>query len=75
MYSRKSVRWLYLYYSGEKLEYIAALLGISAKAVGSRLKYMKLPCRPMGAFGPTVKINWLKEPHIIALRRLFKGMK
>lgn len=72
MYQRKNVEWLYLYYSGEKLEFINYKLGRGRCAVSNRIKYMKLPRRPKGRFSNDVKKRWLKEPHVIALRRLFE---
>lgn len=72
MYSRDNFEWLYLYYSGEKLEVIAKIIKRSPYAVKSRIKYMKLPTRPHCNFTEKVKLKWLKEPHIVALRRLFK---
>jgi len=74
MYSRNNVEWLYLYYSGERLQDIGDRLHIAGKSVKNRVQYMKLPLRPRGAFSHRVKTAWLKEPHIKALRRLFKGM-
>jgi len=73
-YSRDNVEWLYLYYSGEHLDYIGNHLGRSRRAVKNRISSMKLPMRPKGQFCGDIKINWLNQPHIKALRLLFKGM-
>ena len=72
MYSRKNVEWLYLYYSGERLEDIGNKLNIAGKSVKNRIQAMRLPLRPRGAFSHRIKTVWLNEPHIKALRRLFK---
>ena len=72
MYSRKNVEWLYLYYSGEKLDYIGYIFKINPTAIRSRIAYMKLPARPRGSFTKKVKERWLKEKHVAALRRLFE---
>jgi hypothetical protein len=72
MYSRLDTQWLYLYYSGEKLEVIGVKIKRTGKAAATRIAAMKLPTRPRGNFTKRVKEQWLKEPHVIALRRLFK---
>ena len=72
MYSRLDTEWIYLYYSGERLEVIGNLIKRGGGSVKSRILYMKLPTRPRGNFTKRVKESWLKEDHVIALRRLFK---
>ena len=71
MYSRKDTYWIYLYYSGISLKDIGNYIGRCPHAVLSRIKLMKLPTRPRGSFTANVKERWLKEPHVIALRKLF----
>lgn len=72
MYSRKNLKWLYLYYSGEKLKTIGNQIFLSDGGVKSRIAKMKLPTRPKGTFRGIAKERWLKLPHIIALRKLFE---
>jgi len=68
--------WLYLYYSDVDLKVIAIKLKLrQTKSISKRIRYMKMPARPLNFFNKKVRMIWLKEPHVKALRRLFKGME
>lgn len=72
MYSRTDTLWLYRYYSGDACKDIAAPLFRNSKVVHERIRAMKMPQRPRGAFTAKVRERWLAEPHIKQLRKLFE---
>ena len=72
MYSRTDTLWIYRYYSGDACADIAASLFRNEKVARERLRAMKMPLRPRGAFTVKVRKRWLAEPHIRQLRKLFE---